>query len=235
MAAGLPVILSDWDGYRDGVIQGVNGFLIPSSMPGPKYGAGAAIAQLLAEDQLDFDSYEGFASLATAIDVSRARAAYETLLTDADRRASMGSEARRHAHAHYGWHTILDQHRALWRDLDQVRATASVEPSQPPPLHQDPFTIFAGHASHKVTAQSIFKARRLDSAYVQSIVTQHMNVYGRDHVAPNPLTAQILARFEAQPIWSVSALEQAHPAATPAAIHLSLGWLAKMGLISLSD
>ena len=33
MAAGLPVIVSDWDGYRDTVRDGIDGFRIPTSMP----------------------------------------------------------------------------------------------------------------------------------------------------------------------------------------------------------
>jgi glycogen synthase len=33
MAAGLPVIVGDWDGYKDTVRDGVDGFRIPSLMP----------------------------------------------------------------------------------------------------------------------------------------------------------------------------------------------------------
>lgn len=30
MAAGLPVVVSDWDGHRDTVVDGENGFRIPT-------------------------------------------------------------------------------------------------------------------------------------------------------------------------------------------------------------
>lgn len=33
MANHLPVVISDWDGYRDSVRHGVDGFLIPTTLP----------------------------------------------------------------------------------------------------------------------------------------------------------------------------------------------------------
>lgn len=44
MAAGLPVIVGDWDGYKDTVRDGVDGFRIESRMPAP--GLGAALARV---------------------------------------------------------------------------------------------------------------------------------------------------------------------------------------------
>jgi glycosyltransferase involved in cell wall biosynthesis len=36
MASGLPVVVSDWDGYKDTVVDGVTGFRIPTWMPPPR-------------------------------------------------------------------------------------------------------------------------------------------------------------------------------------------------------
>ena len=38
MSAGLPVVVSDWDGYRDTVRDGIDGFRVPTQMPPPGYG-----------------------------------------------------------------------------------------------------------------------------------------------------------------------------------------------------
>src|SRR3546814_3034291 len=43
MAAGLPCIVSDWDGYRDTVVDGETGILVPTWVP--PAGAGAGIAR----------------------------------------------------------------------------------------------------------------------------------------------------------------------------------------------
>ena len=43
MAAGLPVICSDWDGYRDIVVNGITGITVPTLMASP--GAGREIAE----------------------------------------------------------------------------------------------------------------------------------------------------------------------------------------------
>ena len=33
MASGLPVLVSDWDGYRDTVTHGAEGLVVPTVMP----------------------------------------------------------------------------------------------------------------------------------------------------------------------------------------------------------
>jgi len=234
MAQGLPVVLSDWDGYRDNVQNGNQGFLIPTIMPAPNAGAGADIALLHAEEALDFDSYEGFASLATAVDVDASAQAFFTLINDPGLCRQMGAKAYQHAHSNYGWPTILDQHRTLWAELGRQRAArpdkAAIAPL-PHPLHQDPFWLFAGHAAATLQGHTQLVARRVDRAYIDLITSQHMNLYGRDHIAPNPLTANILAMFEAGGATCVAEIEGKFPAADAGMIALSLGWLLKMGLI----
>ena len=53
MAAGLPVVVSDWDGYKDTVRDGVDGFRIPTVMPQ----AGLA-GDLALRHALDVDTYD---------------------------------------------------------------------------------------------------------------------------------------------------------------------------------
>jgi hypothetical protein len=59
-----------------------------------------------------------------------------------------------------------------------------------------------------------------------------MNVFGKDFIAPNPVTIRILSLFETRANWTVAEILSQLPQAEPAAIHRSLGWLTKMGIIA---
>ena len=50
MASGLPVVATDWDGYRDTVTNGVEGFLVPTLTPPPGAGSQLALRHQSGED-----------------------------------------------------------------------------------------------------------------------------------------------------------------------------------------
>ena len=59
MASGLPVVVSDWDGYRHTVRDGEEGFLIPT-LGGPEEGF---VGDLVGEHALGFKSYQQYVSI----------------------------------------------------------------------------------------------------------------------------------------------------------------------------
>ena len=61
MAAGLPCVVSDWDGYRDTVRHGIDGFRIRTYAPRPGLGSDLAYAQ--AQRLVSYESYAGSAAL----------------------------------------------------------------------------------------------------------------------------------------------------------------------------
>jgi D-inositol-3-phosphate glycosyltransferase len=79
MAAGLPVVASDWDGYRYTIEHGAQGLLIPT-LGGPQGGTGLRLA---AANMLALERYETFAGRVaqhTAVHVGKAAEALAALI-----------------------------------------------------------------------------------------------------------------------------------------------------------
>ncbi|WP_109117684.1 glycosyltransferase family 4 protein [Azospirillum sp. TSO22-1] len=156
MAAGLPVLVSDWDGYRDTVPDGGPdggevGVRIPTLAPAP--GDGQALSDWYEDGMLGIDGYEGFAALATAVDAGRLETALLDLLGAPDRLRAMGERAAAFARATVDWPVVLERHRALWAHLAEMRAAAPESAPLPHPLRPDPFRQFAGHPTRALTPE----------------------------------------------------------------------------------
>ena len=101
MAAGLPCVVSDWNGYRDTVVDGETGFRIASTTAGP--GAGIDIADRYAAGIDSYDRMIGITSLATAVDVDACAEAIARLASDGELRARQGAAAMARARRLYDW------------------------------------------------------------------------------------------------------------------------------------
>ena len=125
MAAGLPVVVSDWDGYKDTVRDGVDGFRVATALP--VLGAGAGLVASYERGLLDYDRYVGYLSQHCALDIDAAAAAFTTLLSNPERAAAMGQAGSERAND-YRWAAIYDRYVALWADLDERRRTTPAAP-----------------------------------------------------------------------------------------------------------
>lgn len=160
MAAGLPVVVSDWDGYKDTVRDGVDGFRIPTLMPQAGLGGDLALRHALEIDT--YDMYCGHTCSLVAVDVQAAAAAFEKLLTSPELRRQMGEAGRKRALQVYDWKPIIGQYEALWAQQTELRLAAkaqadknSVKPlAHPWPARMDPFHAFASYPTQALTPQT---------------------------------------------------------------------------------
>lgn len=159
MASGLPVIVSDWDGYRDTVRDGIDGFRIPTCMP--RHAVGQSIVQHYALDRIDYDHYCGMTSHYISVDLKAAEQALEFLSSNPTRRLEIGQDAQRHARSRYDWSQIIRQYETLWSELSEIRqsgqSTLSNPTSYPWPARMNPFVAFASYPSFRLDTETLIQ------------------------------------------------------------------------------
>jgi alpha-maltose-1-phosphate synthase len=147
MASGLPVVVSDWNGYRETVRDGVDGILVPTTMTPAGYGDELAMRHYAQYD--DYVRFVGETALNVAVDEGAATEAYVALIRDAGLRQRMGEAGRRRAQETFAWERIYGLYRELWGELEERRAAAGrVRPQRPfLPAHPDPFRAYRHFAT----------------------------------------------------------------------------------------
>lgn len=125
-AMGLPVIASDFDGYRDLVEPDVTGLLVPTI--GPET---TAALDFLAP--LSFDNHTHLLlAQRLAVDIPALAVAISRLAGDAQERRRMGQAAAIRAQG-FSWASVVERYLALWQQLETtdvpVRPPASIHPA----------------------------------------------------------------------------------------------------------
>ena len=77
MAAGLPVVATDWDGFRDTVRHGVDGMLVPTLMAPP--GEARDVALRHATSNIVYGAFLSLTARLTAVDIGAAADAFQAL------------------------------------------------------------------------------------------------------------------------------------------------------------
>lgn len=146
-AFGLPVVASDYDGYRDIVVPGETGLLVPTIGPDR-----TDDIDLLAPITYD-NQYHLLLAQRTAVEIPPLADALKPLIDSPETRRAMGEAARQRVTARYAWSVVVGQHVRLWDGLWG-------EPVDPAPLRRArhplamPYAELFGH----------FPTRTLDPA-----------------------------------------------------------------------
>lgn len=235
MAAGLPVVVTDWDGYKDTVRDGVDGFRIPTWMPPAGTGVPLAHAH---ESGLDtYDMYCGLTSMHVAVDHEVLAQRLGALVADPSLRQRLGQAGRQRAHEMFDWTVVYRRYQALWEDLDRLRAPGSrTQPDRPPtvaPGRLDPFQAFGHYPTRQVGLDTRVVLR--DGATAEALRT---------------LGSQPLFSYAARLLPASEALDRVGPALSAGAPDVRslaraaqiddataarlVALLAKMGMVSLS-
>ncbi|MFH1034529.1 MAG: glycosyltransferase family 4 protein [Pseudomonadota bacterium] len=146
MAAGLPVVASDFSGYRDLVSEGQTGFLIPTLGPG-HYGPLDPLWPLLADHIAALH-----VSQRTAVDLAVLVERLELLAGDSQLRRRLGQAGRRRVSTRFDWRVVVPRLERLWLELARQAARAAPSPPVPDVLGAGLGEIFGGFPSGALAA-----------------------------------------------------------------------------------
>jgi glycosyltransferase involved in cell wall biosynthesis len=230
MAHALPVVASDWGGYRDLVQHGRTGLLIPTF-----WGGRIEDFSLMASIDAMTSSYE--VARRTVVDSGAAKQAIVTLAENDGLRRSMGLAGHQRVKAHFTWPTVVSQYRELWDELADIRSkhgskSLANDAKLPLPRGHDYRRIFGHYPTRELhkhdrvaTPASFAEARRTNPIFFLS--------YEEEQAAINT----ILAVIEKKPLSVEQCCRRvARRLALPAKRvqdHLLLA--AKYGLIEISS
>jgi len=142
MACRLPILATDWSGYRDTVTDGVEGFLVPTSMPVFLSDWDHTLGDLW---------YHGLTSQVTVIDQAQLTERMALLVSSPELRKRMGAAGLRTVDA-FDWKQVLPRYECVWiqQQIDRKSATSLTQPPPPAPTLHSPVETFGEYPSNMI-------------------------------------------------------------------------------------
>ena len=235
MAAGLPVVVSDWDGYRYTVTHGVEGFRVPTLAPACAH-QGDDLALQHENGLLSYQDYVGALAQHVAVNTDFAAMAIARLADDPSLRQRMGDSGRQTVQQRFDWPVIARLHHQLYAELAERRAAGQdcLDLKGQHPLRGDPFRDFAPFATECLKPETEFRLV-LPLPELQHRLASFTGLdrcYESLHASPADVQ-RLLEQLQSeggQPC-SLSRLLTDWPDEQHDDVRLALTWLAKLGCI----
>ncbi len=235
MASGLPAVVSDWDGYREGIRNGEEGFLIPTLTPPES--AGMALAQTYYNEG-NYGVALTAAAQSTAIDVDEAARAFSLLATDANLRSRMGEKGRARARAVFDWQPVMRSYEALWADLAEKRRMMPRAPATPEnwaaahPSFPNPWRMFARFPTTPILPTDILHAV-MGAEEVTTLLKHEMNFFVPALLVPRETLLELIALIRRAGSVHVQDLLAPFPTERQDSLWRCIGWMVKYGVCRL--
>jgi glycosyltransferase involved in cell wall biosynthesis len=228
MAAGLPCVVSDYDGYKETVRNGVDGFRIATTQPPPAEGIG--FIDRLATQLDDYDRYLFHTSLNVTVDVAATADAFATLARDADLRRRMGEAARQRASAVFDWAPVLNAYDDLAGMLAQARHASADHAKRDWPARLSPWDAFAHYPTRVLEGRTTVMR---DPAATPAIIAT-LAADSSAGLSESASAAQSVMAALADRTMSVDELGAALPAVPGRLVRTAVRRLLKFGLLKLA-
>ena len=237
MAAGLPVVVSDWDGYKDTVRHGIDGYRVATAMPDAGLGGDLALSHALEVDT--YDIYCGNTCSLVSVDVEQTTKAFLELFNSKALRHKMGQAGKQRAKEVYDWSVIIPQYEALWAKQTEVRlaAKASAQTLKHPwPARMDPFHAFASYPTQTIKPDTVLRLNgslkesqdRL-SAYLELDMVKFAK-----RVIPSKEEVEAVLSQASKGQCTAHELVQGIQPARRAQVFRALAWLLKLNILQIA-
>jgi glycosyltransferase involved in cell wall biosynthesis len=234
MAAGLPCVVTDWNGYKDTVRHGEDGFRVPTIAPSA--GDGVDVAFWFSNNWMNYTNYVGVAAQYTAIDYAAAVSAISILVMNPDFRRRLGEQARAQAQSTFDWSVIIPQYQALWAEMDARRRAATPEgPSMNNPFRPDPFRLFSGYPTRHIdVGDRLALTPGFTPEAAWAVLESDLATSARLNRPRKPEVDQVFAWLMENPNGSVAALLEIFPPNRRGLLKRGLLWIARYGVIVIT-
>lgn len=247
MASGLPVVVSDWDGYRYTVRDGQDGFLIPTLMGSPSDLTDELVTQHIFMVK-SYQQYVGIVAQHTAVHVGIAAARLADLFNSPSLRKQMGEAGRKRILDTFDWRVVAPQYIELATHLAEVRAAAVTQPpaapnllSGPNPSRSDPFAAFANFPTALLTPDTLITLDpSFDESAFEAFGTVALTSFAGNWRANKETTLALIAALREKGPMTFATLcgsmlkgpLPTNVAITRDRVQLTVLWLAKMGVLT---
>lgn len=241
MAASLPVVVTDWNGYKETVRDGQDGFRIPTQMAPPDLGEPLARAHEAGVENYDF--YCGLTCQSVAVDGIALVQRLTDLVLNRDLRIKMGASGKTRALEMFDWPVVYGQYQKLYAELSELRRRAASHPDWKDRIaaapnvaanRMDPFKSFGHYPTALIGQGTLISAAPDASLNLYEKLAQHALFNYAAKVLPSFEVVERLLGDVGQGVLSVEALAK-KTGYNLGTVVASVAILAKMGLVTLTQ
>ncbi len=200
MAAGLPVLGSDWDGLKDTITPDA-GLRVTSRTLGPQHLANESLRLQGGID--DYPQYCAAVSAMTELDMADMKAKIVALASNPDLRQRMGHAALKRVQSLYDWTAVIPQMQAIWAEQIARKHAAAAKSYRirgySLPIGPSPTLLFAGYPTETAAllTQSFHAPDRSGLANLAEVLSLR-NYHGLNRIfAEPPQIAAVYAAVQA--------------------------------------
>ncbi len=181
MASAIPVIVSDWNGYRSTVRDGEDGFLIPSYSLGK--GFGEELMFQYTSGYINYDNYIGNIVHKVAVDIKICIDKLTELIENPDLRNNLGKNGKKRANDYFSWNVILNHYEELYSELDDIRVKEfskyrDISVKSLPSDKLDPFYLFDDYPTEIINDDfEFYYSLKINSLNIKEILNLNSTKY----------------------------------------------------------